>query len=246
MERTNYFLIILILAFSGLFQLKASDSEDILRAYQQGDMSQWKAVIDRMEKNKTSRPETKLELLNYYYGYIGYTLGEKRNKEARALINSAYIQLEALEKINYKPAVLKAYRAAFYGYEIALNKLKAPYLGPKSITAAKEALELDKNNPLALTQYGNIQSYMPVVMGGSKKEGLEYYQKALNSYEQEPERAKTDWNYQNLLITIIMAHLRLEQEAEARTFYRKLIEIAPEMHWAIEALNPNNPKLHYE
>lgn len=44
MERTNYFLIILILAFSGLFQLKASDSEDILRAYQQGDMSQWKAV----------------------------------------------------------------------------------------------------------------------------------------------------------------------------------------------------------
>lgn len=246
MERTHHFLIILFLTFSVLFELGASDSEDITKAYKQGDMSQWKAVIDRMGKKNSADPEIRLELLNYYYGYIGYTLGEKRNKEARSLINLAYAQLEALEKKNYKPADLKAYRAAFYGFEIALNKLKAPYLGPKSITAAKEALELDGNSPLALTQYGNIQSYMPAVIGGSKKEGLEFYQKALRSYEKEPEQAKTDWNYLNLLITITMAHLRLEQQTEARDCYRKLIGIAPEMHWAIEALNPNNPKLNYE
>lgn len=246
MERTYNFLLILLLSFFSLLHLSASNSEEVLKAYQQGDMSKWKVVIDRMEKINSADPEIRLELLNYYYGYIGYTLGEKRNKEARSLINLAYAQLEALEKKNYKPADLKAYRAAFYGFEIALNKLKAPYLGPKSITAAKEALELDGNNPLALTQYGNIQSYMPAVIGGSKKEGLEFYQKALRSYEKEPEQAKTDWNYLNLLITITMAHLRLEQQDEARNNYRKLIGIAPEMHWAIEALNPNNPKLNYE
>ncbi|MDD3430822.1 MAG: hypothetical protein PHF38_02190 [Bacteroidales bacterium] len=242
MERTNYILIILLITFSGLFQLEASNREDILKAYQQGDMTQWKAVIDRMEKNRTTENETKLELLNYYYGYIGYTLGEKRHKEARTLINSAYVQLEALEKQNYKAAELKAYRAAFYGYEIALNKLKAPYLGPKSIAAAKEALDLDNNNPLALTQYGNIQTYMPSLMGGSKKEGLEYYQKAMHAYEQYPVRAQNDWNYLNLLITITMAHIRQQQDTEARACYQKLMKIAPEMSWAIEALNPSNIK----
>ena len=131
--------------------------------------------------------EQLLELVNYQYGYIGYCIGFKKRDEARRYLALAENNIEILEKRNYKLSDIHAYKCAFYGFKIGLNKLSAPVNGMKSLDHAKKALELDNENYFAWIQYGNIQFYMPAAFGGSKKEGIEYFLKAKQMLEKNPQ-----------------------------------------------------------
>ena len=71
-----------ILSFLMLFFVLASAQTNInaqsvyksqiYNAYINGDMNKWATIIHNFEKESPSTIERKLELLSYYYGYIGY------------------------------------------------------------------------------------------------------------------------------------------------------------------------------
>ena len=243
MERTKRFTIMTMLLVFSLFTLSAQYKQDIYNAYISNNMGVWKATIDEMEAKEKKSDEFLLELINYQYGYIGWCLGNKENKQAKEYLKLAEKNLKSLKKISLYPSYVDAYQSAFYGYAIGLNKLKAPFIGPKSISAAKKSMEENPNNPYGFIQYANAQFYMPPIFGGSKTEALEYYKQAQTIMEEDPVVMKNDWNYLSLLTNMAEAYTEIKEYDMAELYYKKILKIEPSFLWVKNELYPNFIKI---
>ena len=237
MERQKYIVILILFIFSG-FGAMATYKTEIYRAYISNNMNEWKKVMDRMNLETKRDNDFLLELLNYQYGYIGWCVGNKENEQAKKYLSLAEKNIEILEKQSFELSILNAYKSAFYGYRVGLNKLQAPFIGPKSVESAKKAIELDKNNPYGYIQIGNSEFYMPSVFGGSKTVALENFKKAENLMERNPEKIKNDWNYLSLLAMIVMSCKELKQYELAKYYCEKALKTEPEFLWVKLDLYP--------
>jgi tetratricopeptide (TPR) repeat protein len=238
MERPKYQLIILWLLLLPLASI-AGNKSAIYKAYISNDMAGWKRTIDAMqaEKNKTS--PFLLELVNYQYGYIGWCIGADRKDEASKILGLAENNLEILENRSYRVSYLNSYKSAFYGFRIGLNVLKAPFIGPKSVSAAELAMKQDSTNPFGFIQYANSQYYMPAAFGGSKTLAIRYYQKAEKIMKANPAYLKEDWNYLSLLSIIGKAMEETGNLRAARQYYERILKLEPNFLWVKNDLYPN-------
>ncbi len=238
MERKKYLLLIIALALSTLSLGQTSNA--IYDAYRESDMNAWKGIIDDMEKIPGESDPFFLQLINYQYGYIAWCIGTDKKEEAEKYLDLAKRHLDTLEKGGYSPADVYAYRAAFTGYEIAISPYKAPFLGPESLQYARQAINADPSNPAGYVQFGNIMNYMPRMFGGSKKKALYYYYKALEIMERNGD--EQDWNYLNLLGSIIKAHIETRNYVDAEKYCIKSLEIEPGFGWVKNDLYPSTLK----
>lgn len=238
MERKKYTLILLIFSFS-MLSLTAQNKSAIYNAYIHNQMDNWKTVIDKMQLETNPSDEFLFELINYQYGYIAWCIGNNEKKQAKAYLKLAEDNLAELEKRSYNSSYINAYKSAFYGFNVGLNKLKAPFLGPKSVNAAKLSMQEDASNPNGFIQFGNAQFYMPPIFGGSKSEALKYYQQAANIMEENPVSIKNDWNYLSLLVNIAEAYNEIKEYDKAEEYYRRILEIEPDFKWVKNELYPN-------
>lgn len=238
MERKKYLTLTILLLF-GFLSIYASNKTEIYKAYISNDMNLWKKTIDEMNQQKTKSNDFRLELLNYQYGYIAWCIGNKKNEIAETYIALGEKNIQVLEKTNDYASLVSSYNSAFYGYKIGLNKLKAPFIGPKSVDCAKLALKQDSSNPYGYIQYANSQFYMPAVFGGSKKLALDYYLKAKNLMERNPKETIEDWNYLSLLSMIAKTYTELKDFKQAKTYYEKILKIEPDFLWVKNELYPD-------
>jgi len=237
MERSKYFIIVILMILS-MSSIQASYKSDIYEAYISNNMTKWKKVIDEMNLEKTKSNEFMMELLNYQYGYIAWCIGNKKEKMAKEYLALGEKNIEILEKNGYELSLVNSYKSAFYGYKIGLNKMQAPFIGPKSVECSKLAMKQDEKNHYGYIQYGNSQYYMPAVFGGSKKVAVEYYEKAKNLMEINPSQIKQDWNYLSLLTIIAQAYTELKFYKTAQSYYDKILKIEPNFLWVKNELYP--------
>jgi tetratricopeptide (TPR) repeat protein len=235
--KRNKLITIILLMLSSLQGFSGNKSE-IYRAYITNRMDLWKKVIDRMNTAPEKDSETLLELVNYQYGYIGYCLGFDKEKEAQEYLSLAERNVAALERAGYKLPVLNAYKSAFYGFRISLNKLSAPFNGPKSLNHARRSIEMDGNNHFGYIQVGNAYFYMPQAFGGSKKTAFENFNKARQIMERSPELTDRNWNYLSLLVTIAQSHAYLEEYDKAKAMYENILKIEPGFLYVKNELYP--------
>lgn len=219
-------------------KLNAGFRSDIYNAYVTNRMEKWKEVIDRMNLVDNKTNELLVELVNYQYGYIGYCIGFNKKTEAKKYLELAEQNIEALEDNQYDLSLIHAYKCAFYGFRIGLNKLSAPVNGLKSLEYGRSALELDENNYFAWIQYGNIQFHMPAAFGGSKKEGIEYFLKAKELLEREQENQKGNWNYLSLLVTIGQSYTYIDDLNSAKEVYEEILQLEPDFVYVKDELYP--------
>lgn len=236
MERTKYFLVCLFALFSAA--LIAQNNPAIYSSYAAGKMSEWKHTIDSIEALKLKGNKELLDLVNYQYGYVGWCIGKKKSEEAEQYMSSAHAILKLLEQRKYNLSILYAYKAAFVGFSIGLATYKAPIIGPKSIQYAKKSISLDSTNCWGHMQLGNIAFYTPKVFGGSKTEAVKHYLKALRLMEKDKAYRVQNWNYLNLLATIINAYMDLNQYETARKYCVKALAVEPKFSWVKNNLYP--------
>lgn len=217
--------------------MDASYRTDIYNAYISNRMDLWKKVIDVMHGENLSN-DVLAELINYQYGYIGYCIGFDKKDEARKYLNLAEKNLGILEKGNYNLSMIKAYKCAFYGFRLGLNKITAPVNGLKSLENAKSALAIDSINYFAWIQYGNVQFYMPAAFGGSKKEGIEYFLKAKRMMEMHPDDLINNWNYLSLLVLIGQSYTYINDMPSAKEVYESILEREPAFLYVKNELYP--------
>ncbi len=201
-------------------------------------MRNWKSIIDRMDAVKNKNNVFLLELVNYQYGYIAWCIGNKKNDEAKYYLELAEKNISILSRETKNLSIVNSYKAAFYGYRIGLNRLLAPFIGPKSIDHANHAIKLDKENPFAYVQYANIQFYMPSVFGGSKNEAVTYYLKAQVLMEKNVSDIKENWNYLSLLTVIAQSYSYLNDYQSSIFYLEKILKIEPEFGYVKNELYP--------
>jgi hypothetical protein len=238
MERTKHRIILFLLMVFCSSELFASYRSEVYSAYINNKMDLWKNVIDRMDQVHDKSNEFILELVNYQYGYIGYCLGYDRKNEAKKYLALAQKNIDLLEKQNYRLSLVNAYNAAFCGFRIGINILSVPQNGFKSIEYAKKAIELDDENYLGYVQYGNIQFYMPRTFGGSKEEGLTYYNRAREILEKDKNGLNDDWNYLSVLLLIGQSYAYLEEFTSAKRVYDYILRREPDFTYVRDELYP--------
>lgn len=234
-------LLLLILIHLSCLLALAQEKEAIYRSYIYNDMATWKKTIDAMHAEPNKNNERELELLNYEYGYIGWSIGSKKNGEARIYLERGLERIKRLRKNNYRVAVLDAYESAFLGFQIGLANLKAPRLGPRSLDFAKKSVEQDENNALGYIQLGNIDFFMPPIFGGSKDRAIENYLRAEQLMEAD---GKGDWNYLALLVQLAEAFEVTGKIDKAGAFYVKALFSEPNFSWVKDELYPAFTKKH--
>jgi hypothetical protein len=226
MERAKYKIIVLFLLILAA-PVEGSYRSEIYSAYIKNDMLQWKRIIDRMSTGDTKDKNYLLELINYQYGYIAWCIGNNKNEDALKYLVLAEKNVTLLPQDNQSQSLALAYRSAFYGYRMGLNRLLVTVLGLKSVNCAKQAIKLDSSNPFAYIQYANIDFYMPPVFGGSKKEALKNYLHAQGIMERDKKGLVENWNYLSLLSVIMQTYVYLHDYESSKLYYEKIVAIEP-------------------
>ena len=237
MERSKYILCILVCLFLGRLAVcgQSSYKQAIYNAYVKGNMLEWEGIINKMEKDNLSL-ESKLELLNYYYGFIGYMIGQKESKTATIYIKKGENIIEQILEDHPDHATATAFKGAFIAFKVGLNKLKAVTLGPQCIKHINRAYKLDSKNVQALADKGNMLYYAPGIFGGNKKEAVGFFERAIEQIEIND--TKNNWFYLYLLTILGKYNERLGNKAEAKTLYEKVLVIEPEFQWVRDELYP--------
>ena len=236
MERTKYLFLIFFSLFSLI--LSGQNNKSIYQAYIDGDMVKWKETMDSLEVKEQKTSKEKLDLINYHYGYIAWCISQERTSEAKDYMDKSEEYIELLKKNNYNLSMLYAYKAAFVGFEIGISIYKAPFIGPRSLSFANQSVSYNSKNAMAYIQLGNIAFYTPKMFGGSKPEAMQHYLKAVKNMEADESQIDQNWNYLNLLATIISAYIELEQYSEAERYCIKTLAIEPDFNWIKNELYP--------
>lgn len=242
MKRTYKYCLIMLLSFVSLSMNAASDKDAIYNAFIAGDMAEWKTVMTDIESRKLTSDNSKLELIGYYYGYIGYCLGAKKKSEAETYVDKMSSLLDKLVKSSPKVADVYAYKAALVGFKIGLSPYKAPFIGKSSGENANKALAIDADNIQGNIEKANILYYSPSAFGGDKTKAKGYYKKAISLFEENPALLKKNWLYLSLLTKIGQMQEEEKDFKSAMQTYEKILTIEPNYSFVKNELLPNVKK----
>ena len=239
MERKKNIMTILFL-FIFFTGINASENLTVYKSYITDNMERWESVMIEMENRDSLSIQDKLNLINFEYGYIAWCIANDMENEAEKWLEYADQNITSLGETRCCISMIKAYKAAFYGFKIGLNPLMAPVYGPKSMENVKLSLKEDEKNWFGLVQNANVVYYMPKIFGGSKSKAIDLYIEALNQMEKHPKLILNNWNYLNLIITIGNAYHQTGNEELANKYYQKALQVEPEFKWAKQHLKNTN------
>jgi tetratricopeptide (TPR) repeat protein len=202
------------------------------------EMYKWGNIIYNMENGKPiSTVDQKLELINYYYGYIGYLIGKKQYDTAGNMINKGEKLIYQVLQVSPKNSTAYAFKGSFLGFRMGISKLKTISLSRESLADINKAYDLDPQNVQALIDKGNILYYSPRFFGGDKEEALQYYLKGCRIMEKN-KNTELNWVYLNLLTTIALTYDKTDNTEEAKRICEKILRKEPDYLWVRDVLYP--------
>ena len=250
MERPQYItrvvlvMITLLLSMQFGFSQSTTYRDSIYKAYSRGKMDKWHEIMDTCEKNANqNKLEEQFELISYYYGYTAWLIGAEKYDTAEEYIDKSELIIDKYLDESPENATLLAYKGAYIAFTIGISKLKAIYLGPKSMKYINKAIELDPENIQGNIEKGNSMYYRPSAFGGDKTEAIKYYEKAVKSFEKQ-ELVVNNWMYINTMTALGQAYEATDQIQLAKLCYEKIIRIFPNFMWVEDELYPDMLKRH--
>lgn len=194
-----------------------------------GKVNQWGTIIKKMEKDPNCQTDiSKIELLGYYYGYIGHLLDIKDKDAAADMIEKADKLLGYLTSKYPNNTLIKAYASNITGYKIAVSPIKATILAKGMMADAKSAISKSPNDATVNILTANIFFYMPDFIGGNTEKALKQYHKALDMFEDSESLRHNNWMYLQLLVTTGLVEEKLKHYETAKALYQKVLKLYPD------------------
>ncbi len=227
------------LATAGKAATQKDHNEKIYEAYVTGRMHIWKDALQSMTEKYRRTPSDSLlyDVLLAQYGLIGYYLEEDRNDEARSLLETADGYLEILQEKPGHEVEALLFDASFKAFHINLRPRRGMSLGPRSSRLIDQALEMDPRYPRGHLEKGNMTFHAPRLLGGSKKESVKHYERAVTLWERHlPENHK--WLYLSTLANLAKAQKETGDLDQAIATLEKALQFEPEFRWVRDELLP--------
>lgn len=244
MERPQHITRVVLVGITWLLSMQSGFSQNayrdsIYKAYARGKMDKWYTIMRTYEKNVDQHNvEEQLELVSYYYGYTAWLVGAEKYDTAEEYIDKSEELIEKLLEESPENPTLMAYKGAYLAFEIGISSLKAIFLGPKSMKYINKSIELDPDNIQGNIEKGNSMFYRPSAFGGDKMEAIDYYIKAVESFEKQG-LVVNNWMYINTMTALGQAYEATDQIQLAKLCYEKIIRIFPNFMWVEEELYPD-------
>lgn len=237
---TKNLLILLVLLLSAVgMQSQSAQKKAFYRTFVNREMYKWGDLIRSCETNTAPKTiDQKLELINYYYGYIGHLMNKKKHDAAEEYIDKGQDLIDNVIKLSPHNSTALSYKGAFIGFKMGFNKVKAVYLAPKCMLEINKAYKLDHENAQIIINKANLLFYSPSALGGDKDDALQLYHKAMVIMEKNKD-TDHNWNYLNLLTTIAIGLDKTDKSREAKKMYEKILKIEPDYKWVRDDLYPN-------
>jgi tetratricopeptide (TPR) repeat protein len=250
MKRFVRYFLILILAFVVL-KGNANPLVDKLQckfyeAFVTGDMGEWPDWMNMLEEeyNKSGDQDLLYELVLAHYGYVAYLIGIESEEKAKKYLEKGNKYNEILSRSEYYKSHAQAFKGAFLGYEIGMNKAKAVFLGPKSMKHINKAVDMNPYNPNVWVEKGNATFHIPKMFQGSFSEAARYFEKAIEYFEVSEEKTKCNWLYLNSLAWLARSYDKAKNVKKAYDTYQKILRIEPGFSWVKNELYPEFTKDH--
>lgn len=218
----------------------------LLDAYFTGNMSVWQSAIDEAQWETLSNDE-KAVILNTEYGFVASFLDDAptgakhdaktkaaRNEKATLYLNQFISHLEDAKSFLPESRYC-TYRSAAYAYDFMLTKNLSS--GIKSFQLCHDAVELDPNDPIALSLVGNVEFFSPKIFGGSKKKALADFEKAKEIIMAD-EQYELWWNRPALLLCIVQCYEKLGDIDRAKQEAQALLELYPQFTFLKDSYLP--------
>ena len=195
-------------------------------------------VMEGYELLKSTNSENPTRELLYFTAQAEYELvrlgvTDKKNKLYERYIDLALEKTEELKELHPEWSEAHALSSALHGYRIAYNPLNAVSAGPKSYYAAEEAVKLDSTNPRAWMVRGIVRLHMPAMFGGSTKEAIISFKKAIALFEGERivNQFEPSWGYLDALVWLGWAYQQRDEDEKARASFKKALAYEPRAEW---------------
>jgi len=231
-------VVIWLIIISAL--VRADPRTDIYQAYLASRMDLWKEAMTQIERCYLNGRESSLlyDLTEAQYGYIAFSISMGRKKEAREMLEKAKRNIDILaDKDPLNPKVFSL-MGALHGFRVRLEPMKALTYVRKSKIANDRAIVLGPEEPQAWMEKANMEFYTPRLLGGSVKNAVLLYEKAVRLFEASPERTHQNWLYLNCLAGLGLAYEKSGRVSQAGTVYRKLLDLEPSFTWVRDDLYP--------
>ncbi|MCQ2341135.1 MAG: hypothetical protein MJZ48_01570 [Paludibacteraceae bacterium] len=226
---------IFILLFIARLAYGQFSDEQLYQAYMQGNLTLWGQYIDAQDWDKLTHNERK-RLINYEYGYIPFLADQKRMQEAAKYLVS-YQQHLACERAYLSKADYTAYLSAASAYAYLLDKSKLLSEGMQSFKLAKQAVEFDPHNVIAMTLKGNVDFYAPKLFGGNKQKAIEMFLEAEKLMEQDPNFYYL-WNLPAMQLAIAQCYDKLGNTNAAMQQVNKILTKHPNFKYVKQTYLP--------
>lgn len=234
----KFFLTLLLFTIVPEIYSETPFKRSLYNSFINREMYKWGSIIHTLDTGKNiSSVDQKLEVINYYYGYIGYLIGKKQNDIAGSMIVKGEKLIHQVLVTSPKNATAIAFKGSFLGFRMGMNKLKSFGLYRESYADINRAYAIDQKNVQALIDKGNILYYSPVILGGDKEEALKYYIKGSRILEKNGDTDQ-NWVYLNLLTVIAMAYEKTGQPDLSRQICEKLLRKEPNYRWIKDVYYP--------
>lgn len=230
-------LTLLLFTITSEIYSESSYKKNLYNSFINREMYKWGNIIRTIDTGKSTTVDQKLELINYYYGYIGYLIGKKQNDIAGNMIPKGEKLIHQVLLVSPKNATALAFKGSFLGFRMGISKIKTFALSRESFADINRANALDPQNIQALIDKGNLLYYSPGILGGDKEEALKYYLKGSRLLEKNKETDQ-NWVYLNLLTTIALAYDKTDNPLQAKLICEKLLRKEPNYRWIKDVYYP--------
>ncbi|MCQ2369624.1 MAG: hypothetical protein MJ007_03995 [Paludibacteraceae bacterium] len=224
----------------------------IYTSYMNQDIKSWKLVIDDFHRGSLSNIDSLDFILSVEYGYVAWCISDSNSTNCEKYLNIAFSDLDKFDKkIEVVPiethlrktleAKYKSYYSALLAYQIKISPVRAIINGWKSVNNAKSAITEMPDCWFSQIEYGNVMHYMPTVLGGSNINAVNAYLKAIRLMESNSDKeiVNNNWLYLHAIICLADAYKTIEDYANVRKCYNKILKVEPNYKWVRESLLPS-------
>ncbi len=230
------FPLLFIIISSGV-DINCINYRSLVKTYADGSWVSWSTEIAKAEKSQHIETESKLVLINLYFGYVGHLIDSEKWDLVFENIHKAEKLLREILTVEPSNVTAISYKGAFMGFRVATNRLKYLATALEGLSLMYKAYDMDKNNLIAMLNKASALYFLPAVFGGNKIESIRLLNGARMLMEKSGDTTD-NWMYYYTLIFIGRSNEKTGRLTEAKLAFEKVLHLEPEFKWVKNDLYP--------